>query len=148
MQEPDYDRRPGIRTGSVRKGVEERFYDEREPGIRTGSVRKGAEERLDDDQEPVKSSGISTRISNVRHGAADRLYDMQQAASDWENYWTGGGACCSGLQFETVVPALALVAVSYFLFYLLNTTISGQGRRRRRRSVSSYEQGCYALKCT
>lgn len=58
------------------------------------------------------------------------------------DYSSSGGyeeGCCNKLDFHTFVPGFVLVAVSYFLFFLLNATVTS-GRRRRMVTSSKEEE--------
>jgi len=79
--------------------------------------------------------------NNYNNNNYNNNYD-QEAAMDrfhsslyeMKHYLSGGGdeyGCC-GLQFEKIIPGIALVAVSYFLFFLLNRA----NNQRRKRDTS------------
>lgn len=60
------------------------------------------------------------------------------------DYSSSGGyeeGCCSKLDYHTFLPGFVLVAISYFLLFLLNATVTG-GRRRRMATSSKIEEEC------
>ena len=66
-----------------------------------------------------------------QEAAMDRFHS---SLYEMKHYLSGGGdeyGCC-GLQFEKIIPGIALVAVSYFLFFLLNRA----NNQRRKRDTS------------
>lgn len=61
---------------------------------------------------------------------------MIGGGSDYSSSGSYQEGCCDKLDFHTFVPGFVLVAISYFLFFLLNATVTGG---RRRRMVTSFE---------
>lgn len=76
---------------------------------------------------------LKTRISN------DYKRYSSYGGSDYSSSGSYQEGCCDKLDFHTFVPGFVLVAISYFLFFLLNATVTG-GRRRRMVTSSKREE--------
>lgn len=77
---------------------------------------------------------LKTRISNDY-----KRYSSSYGGSDYSSSGSYQEGCCDKLDFHTFVPGFVLVAISYFLFFLLNATVTG-GRRRRMVTSSKREE--------
>lgn len=84
---------------------------------------------------------IMLGIQNLR-SMIDSDYTRSSYGGGGDYSSSGGyeeGGCCSKLDFHTFVPGFVLLAVSYFLFFLLNATVTS-GRRRRMVTSSKEEE--------
>ncbi|KAI9561773.1 hypothetical protein GHT06_012734 [Daphnia sinensis] len=77
---------------------------------------------------------LKSRISNDY-----KRYSSSYGGSDYSSSGSYQEGCCDKLDFHTFVPGFVLVAISYFLFFLLNATVTG-GRRRRMVTSSKQEK--------
>ena len=82
--------------------------------------------------------------NSIDIGQVDR-FSSHKGSSYWKqmvDYYSSehsADGCCGTLQFETVVPGFALVAVSFFILFLLNNTLL----RRRKRYIHDPGQLSY-----